>query len=271
INAIGKNVGPYKIVAHLGAGGMGEVYLAHDSRLSRKLAIKVLPDTFMKDEERARRFKLEARAASALNHPNVATIYEIGAADEASYIAMEYVEGETLVAKIRGSALDTAEILDVSMQIADALDEAHAKGIIHRDIKPANIMITARGLVKVLDFGLAKVADQQTFATDLSSQVHTNSGMVMGTVQYMSPEQALGRTVDQSTDIFSLGVVMYELATHRRPFGGANATETIDQIIHTEPEAISSYNGNVPSELERIVHKCMEKDVEKRYRTAREL
>ncbi len=266
-------IGPYKIISPLGAGGMGEVFLGEDSRLGRKVALKLLPDYFASNEERLGRFKREARAASALNHANVATIYEIGEADGSCYIAMEYVEGQTLSARINGQPLAQAEIVDIAAQAADALDEAHAKGITHRDIKSANIMLTARGQVKVLDFGLAKMraAERQDGASQMTTAAATEPGLVMGTVQYMSPEQALGREVDGRSDLFSLGVVMYEMATGRLPFSGATATETIEQITHQQPAAIGRFNYEVTGELERIIRKCLEKDRERRYQSAREL
>jgi len=268
-----QTIGPFKIVKRLGAGGMGEVYLAEDTRLGRQVALKLLPDYFTTAQERVRRFQQEARAASALSHPNVATIYEIGEAEGTTYIAMEYVEGQTLDAKIGGQLLETGEILDIAVQVADALEEAHTKGIIHRDIKPGNVMVTARGQVKVLDFGLAKMTRQERegLASDLSTQVRTQPGLLMGTLAYMSPEQALGHEVDHRTDIFSLGVVLYEMATGRRPFGGTTTGEILDQIIHAEPEAIARFNENAPAELERIIGKCLEKDREQRYQSAGEL
>ena len=268
-----KSLGPFKIVAQLGSGGMGEVYLAEDSRLGRKVALKVLPEYFSSDRDRVERFKQEAKAASALNHPNVATIYEIGEADGISYIAMEYVEGETLDSKISGRPLGSTEIVDIAAQVADALDEAHARGITHRDIKSANIMVTARSQAKVLDFGLAKIRlpRLENLSSEVATEKLTAPGIVMGTVNYMSPEQALGKGVDHRTDIFSFGVVMYEMATGRLPFSAATATETIERITHAQPEAIARFNYDVSAELERIIRKCLEKDRERRYQSAREL
>ena len=221
----------YRILSRIGAGGMGEVYLAQDTRLDRTVALKILPADVAADPERMRRFVQEAKAASALSHPNVAHIYEIGEANGTNFIAMEYVEGQTLDAKLKGRALETAEIIDIATQVADALDEAHSKGITHRDIKPSNIMITARSQAKVLDFGLAKVAAHRAapIESDMPTVRKTDPGVVMGTVQYMSPEQALGREVDHRTDVFSLGVVMYEMSAGRLPFSGASTSETIDQ------------------------------------------
>jgi serine/threonine protein kinase/Flp pilus assembly protein TadD len=252
---------------------MGEVYLAQDMKLDRTVALKILPAELAADQDRMRRFVQEAKAASALSHPNVAHIYEIGEADDTSFIAMEYVEGQSLDAKIKAHPLDSGEIVDIAMQVADALDEAHSKGITHRDIKPSNIMITARGQAKVLDFGLAKVAVQkpESSSSDMATVRKTDPGVVMGTVQYMSPEQAMGREVDHRTDVFSIGVLMYEMATGRLPFSGASASETIDRITHSQPEAIARFNYRVPVELERIIRKCMEKEPGRRYQSARDL
>ena len=259
---LGQRLGFYQIISHLGSGGMGDVYLAQDTRLGRKVALKLLPAFFTRDDERVQRFKQEARAASALNHPNVATIYEIGEADQTIYIAMEYVEGLTLAGKINDRQLETAQIIEIAAQVADALDEAHSRGTTHRDIKPENIMVSERGHAKVLDFGLAKIraARSDALTSEMAMMKQTAPGIVMGTVQYMSPEQALGKEVDHRTDIFSLGVVMYEMATGRLPFTGGTATETLERITHAQPQAIATLNYDVPGELERIIRKCLEKD-----------
>jgi serine/threonine protein kinase len=217
----------YEIVSPLGAGGMGEVYLARDTQLERLVALKFLPLEISNDPQRLRRFTQEARAASALNHPNIAHIYELGEADGARFIAMEYVEGKSLEHKINRTPLRVADILQIAPQIADALSEAHAKGIIHRDIKASNIVLTNRGQVKVLDFGLAKlVTDKPLPDADVSTQLKTSPGIVIGTVPYMSPEQALGHDIDYRSDIFSLGIVLYEMATGRLPFSGLDITTT---------------------------------------------
>src|SRR5262249_19941917 len=267
-----RQIAAYKILSLLGMGGMGEVYLAQDPRLDRSVALKVLPTELASDPDRLRRFIQEARVASALKHPNVATIYEIDEFDGLHFIAMEYVEGRTLASKISGRPLETAEILEIGIQTADALDEAHSRGITHRDIKPGNLMLTPRGQVKVLDFGLAKVTRPEgPVASDVRTVMSTKTGMVMGTVQYMSPEQVLGKQVDQRSDVFSLGVVLYEMATGRPPFSGASPTETTDRILHIQPEAIARFNYNLPADLERIVRKCLEKDRERRYQSARDL
>lgn len=251
---------------------MGEVYLARDTQLDRDIAVKILTADVAQDQQRLHRFLQEARAASALSHPNVAHIYEIGEAEGAHFIAMEYVEGTPLDKKIGGRPLPLGEILDIAIQVADALDEAHTKGITHRDIKSSNIMITARGRVKVLDFGLAKVAappgvTDRTSNSELATRVKTSPGVVMGTVNYMSPEQALGRDVDHRSDIFSFGVVLYEMATGRLPFTGGTVTETIDHITHAQPEALARFNYEIPAELEVVVKKALRKDRDERYQT----
>lgn len=268
----GQRLGPYSLVSPLGSGGMGEIYLAQDTRLGRQVALKFLPASFRKDPERLRRFQHEARAASTLNHPNVATIYEIVEAEDVTFIAMEYIDGVTLDQKIGGRPLSVAEIVSISIQTADALEDAHSRGVVHRDIKSGNIMLTRREQVKVLDFGLAKMSSAAVpELTDLPTAVKTSPGHVMGTVQYMSPEQALGQTIDARSDVWSLGVVLYEMATGRKPFIGVTTTETIEKIRHAQPEAIARLNYEIPAELERIIRKCLEKDREYRYQSAREL
>ena len=268
----GKVLAHYEIISPLGAGGMGEVYLARDTVLDRLVALKLLPVEISSDPQRLRRFTQEAKAASALNHPNIAHIYELGEADGARFIAMEYVEGKPLHQKINRCPLRVAEILQIAPQIADALSEAHSKGIIHRDIKASNIVLSNRGQVKVLDFGLAKVlATDPLPNADFSTQLKTSPGIVIGTVPYMSPEQALGHSIDRRSDIFSLGIVLYEMATGRLPFSGRTATETLHRITHDQPEAVSRHNYEVPLELERIIRKCLEKDPARRYQATSEL
>jgi serine/threonine protein kinase len=271
--ASGTKLGRYEIRAQIGAGGMGEVYLALDSELDRTVALKILPAEVATNRERLRRFVQEAKAAAALNHAHIAHVYEIGEAEGRHFISMEYVEGLTLSARISGRPLPVDETVQLGSEIADALEEAHSKGITHRDLKPANIMITPRGQTKLLDFGLAKVrrSIEKENSGDATTQLKTAEGIVIGTVMYMSPEQALGQIVDHRSDIFSLGAVLYEMATGRLPFTGATATEIIDRIAHSQPEAISRLNYEVPGELERIIRKCLEKDKQRRYQSAREL
>lgn len=269
-----STIGHYRVIEKLGAGGMGEVFLAQDTKLHRKVALKILPAEVASDRDRAQRFMLEARAASALSHPNVCVVHEVGETDDGHlFIAMEHIAGSTLESILATRELDTKELLDVAIQVGDALDEAHSKGITHRDIKPANIMITPRGQAKVLDFGLAKrqMAHADGTGVETVTATQTAFGVLLGTIQYMSPEQALGRTVDQRSDIFSLGIVLYQMAARRRPFVGASAVETIDRIIHAEPEEMTSGSTAIPPELERIIRRCLEKDRNRRYQSAGEL
>ncbi|HYL76886.1 MAG TPA: protein kinase [Bryobacteraceae bacterium] len=266
----GALIAHYRIVSRLGQGGMGVVYLAEDTLLDRRVALKVLPPDLAADPERMHRFVQEAKLASALNHPNVAYIHEIGQDGDLRFLAMEYVEGEPLSARIQAGPLKVDEILRSGAQVADALEAAHSKGIIHRDIKPANLMLTSRGHVKVLDFGLAKLEKPPRGKSD-DTQLLTSAGLVLGTVQYMSPEQALGRDVDHRADIFSLGVVLYEMATARLPFAGSNASETMARILQSQPDAMARFNYEIPEEFERVVRKCLEKDPERRYQSARDL
>jgi serine/threonine protein kinase len=255
---------------------MGDVYLAEDTRLDRRIALKLLPAEVADSQDRMRRFVQEAKAAAALNHPNIAHIYEIGESEGTNFIAMEFIEGEPLDVRLSGRPLANPELLDIATQIADALDEAHAKGITHRDVKPSNIMITSRGRVKVLDFGLAKVTAPApgggvAAGSELATRVKTSPGVVMGTVNYMSPEQALGRDVDHGSDIFSFGVVLYQMATGRLPFTADTATETIDRIAHSQPEAIARFNYAVSPALELIIKKTLRKDRDERYQATHEL
>jgi serine/threonine-protein kinase len=268
----GRQVGRYEITGLLGEGGMGEVYLARDVRLGRPVALKLLPAQFTVDAERVRRFEQEARAASALNHPNIVTIHEIGREGPAHFIATEFIDGETLRASLAGRALPLGEVLDVATQVASALAAAHEAGIVHRDIKPENIMLRRDGFVKVLDFGLAKLAPQQAAAADAGAQsaVRTNPGVVMGTAGYMSPEQARGLPVDARTDIWSLGVVLYEMVAGRPPFAGETPSHTVVSILESEPPPLAG-SAEVPTELERIVAKALRKERGERYQAASDL
>jgi serine/threonine-protein kinase len=268
-----QKISHYQILSKIGAGGMGEVYLARDEVLERTVALKILPSEIAADKDRMRRFVQEAKTASALKHSNIVPIFEVGDADGVWFIAMEYVEGQTLEKTIHGRPLEASQILDLGIQIADALDEAHSKGIIHRDIKSSNIMITSRDQVKVLDFGLAKmIAVPPTGEIkEMETRTVTEPGIVLGTVHYMSPEQALGKSVDQRSDIFSLGVVLYQMATGTLPFSSNSSSETIHRIVNAQPDAIARFNYNVPADLERIIRRCLEKDSNRRYQSAKDL
>lgn len=274
----GTNIGPYKVLDSLGAGGMGEVYLARDTRLGRKIALKFLSADFTRDEERVRRFQQEARAASALNHPNLITIFEIGEVESIHFISTEFIEGETLRQRIQSHPMSIAEICDISIQVASALSAAHTAGITHRDIKPENIMVRPDGVVKVLDFGLAKLAespDPSNSAYDPTALtkkvVATDPGVVMGTVSYMSPEQARGTPVDARTDIFSFGVVMYEMIAGRVPFDGNSFGDVITSILSKRPMPLARFAPDVPAELERIVSKALAKNRDERYQSTKDM
>lgn len=270
----GQSVGSYEVLSFISRGGMGEVYLAEDKRLGRKVALKLLPTSFTTDDDRLRRFEQEARAASALNHPNIITIFEIREAGSSHIIATEFVEGETLRSRLNRTPLSVTESLDIAIQIADALAAAHKAGIIHRDIKPENIMLRPDGYVKVLDFGLAKLSEQASPAVAAEAptiQVRTGSGIVIGTAGYMSPEQARGLGVDNRSDIFSLGAVIYEMLARRKPFEGDTPSDTLAAILKTEPPSLSQVIPGVPSELTRIVTKCLKKDREERYQVVKDL
>ena len=269
---VGRTISHYQVLSLLGAGGMGEVYLARDPRLDRTVALKILPGQLAADADRMQRFTREAKAASALNHPNVATIYDVGESDGISFIVMEHVEGETLLARI-SRRMTTPEVVDIAVQAADALDLAHAKGITHRDVKPANLMLTRRGVVKVLDFGVAKMArsDEGSLTGDWTVEPVTAVGRVVGSGPYMSPEQIVGGDVDPRSDVFSLGVVIYQMATGQLPFSGSTRAEMKDRILHATPETMMRLNPDIPPELERITLKCLDKRTDGRYQSAREL
>ena len=270
----GTTVGAYEIVSFISRGGMGEVYLAHDRRLGRKVALKILPSSFTRNQERLRRFEQEARSASALNHPNIITIYEILKSESTHVIATEYVEGETLRQRLSNGSFDLWEALSVATQVADALSAAHKAGIVHRDIKPENIMIRQDGYVKVLDFGLAKLSEEMpSISADEAPtrQVRTGSGIIIGTAGYMSPEQARGKPVDARSDIFSLGSVIYEMVTRRKPFDGETPSDVLASILKTEPPPVSQHLEDAPPELTRIVAKALKKNRDERYQVISDL
>ena len=270
----GSSISHYRIVSKIGAGGMGEVYLAQDTKLDRKVALKILPAEVAADQTRMRRFVQEAKAASALNHPNIIIIHEIDQIDSINFIATEFIDGETLRQRIR-AGMKLEEILEVAIQAARALVPAHSAGIIHRDIKPENIMVRRDGYIKVLDFGLAKLTEPRDSVTNpeasTRAMVNTGTGTVMGTAAYMSPEQAKGAKVDERTDLWSLGAVLYEMMTGRVPFFGETPTETISLILQKEPAPLTRYAREVPAELERIVNKALTKNCEERYQSAKDL
>src|SRR5262249_5656169 len=241
-------------------------------RLDRVVALKILPVALAVDQERMERFTREAKAASALNHPNVAMVHDVGDSEGVRFIVMEYVDGQTLAGKIADHTLSVADVVDIAMQVADALDAAHSKGIVHRDIKPANLMLTPRGQVKMLDFGIAKTAQPEPAAAGESpAGAQTAAGAMIGSLSHMSPEQVLGTEVDGRSDLFSLGVAMYEMATGRLPFTAATRVELLDRICHVPPESIRTSRTDVPIELERIVFRCLEKRPAQRYDSARAL
>ena len=272
---VGKLLGHYCIESLIGVGGMGEVYLARDERLGRKAALKLLPDSLTTEETQLGRFKNEARTASALNHPNILTVYEIGAEGNVQFIATEFIEGVTVRAALASGRMSAHRALEIAVQVASALAAAHDAGVVHRDIKPENIMLRPDGYVKVLDFGIAKLTEQRPASDDhrveTTALLQTRPGLVLGTAHYMSPEQVRGQKVDARSDIWSLGVVLYEIVTGSPPFRGETPSDCIAAILTVEPTPSSSISPDVPAKLESILQKALRKSTDERYQTIKEM
>jgi len=270
----GSRLGPYEIRSHLGSGAMGEVYLARDSRLGRDVAVKVLPADRLTDVDRRRRFVQEARAASALNHPGIVTIHEIDTAEGIDFIVMEYVAGQPLAALIPSHGMRLTDVLALAIPMAEALSRAHAAGIVHRDLKPANVMVGREGVVKILDFGLAKlvspdgdVDERDTTTMDAVGEPASRAGRIAGTPAYMSPEQATGAKVDARSDVFSFGALLYEMVTGRRPFVGATTEETLAAVARDPPRAPSALVTGLPHDFEKLILRCLQKDPDRRFQS----
>src|SRR6266481_136242 len=270
----GIKLGPYEIQASIGAGGMGEVYRAHDARLDRTVAIKVLPASFSADRDRLQRFAQEARAAAALNHPNILSIFDIGDENGAPYVVSELLEGETLRDRLRSGPISSRKTIDYAVQVARGLSAAHEKGIVHRDLKPENLFLTNDGRMKILDFGLAKLTrpEIESGSADAPTMhAATEPGLVMGTVGYMSPEQVRGKAADQRSDIFAFGAILYEMVSGKRAFHGETSVETMSAILKQDPPELAETNRSVPPALERIVRHCLEKNPDERFQSASDI
>src|SRR5215510_343416 len=272
---VGKLIGHYRIESLIGVGGMGEVYLARDERLGRKAAVKLLTNSLTTDDTQLSRFKNEARTASALNHPNILTVYEIGAEGNVQFIATEFIEGITLRAALASGKMSAHKTLEIAVEVASALAAAHDAGVVHRDIKPENIMLRPDGYVKVLDFGIAKLAEQLPASdyhrVETTALLQTRPGLVLGTAHYMSPEQARGQKVDARSDIWSLGVVLYEMLAGNPPFRGETPSDCIAAILTAEPAPLSSVSPDVPAKLESILQRALRKNTDERYQTSKEM
>ena len=272
LSLLGRTLAHYRINTAIGAGGMGEVYRATDSKLGREVALKVLPPDMARDPERLARFQREARAVAALNHPHIVTIYSVEESDGVHFLTMELVEGQSLDHRIPEGGLPVQQIVEIAGALADALAAAHDKGIVHRDLKPANVMVTEEGRVKVLDFGLAKeIRAANSSDATMTSAGHTEVGLVMGTPRYMSPEQIAGRTLDHRTDIFSLGIILYEMSTGWRPFAGTSSAELASAILRDTPPLVTDLRANLPADLARIIQRCLEKSAADRFQSARDI
>ncbi len=270
---VGTQLGHYRIDRKLGEGGMGEVYLATDSKLGRQVALKVLTGALAGDPDRQERFEREARAAAALNHPNIVTIHSVENIDGVPILTLELIDGQTLGELIPADGLPLDRVLTLGIPLADAVGAAHQRGITHRDLKPANVMVTTDGRLKVLDFGLAKIKEEAQVVLDagMPTAALTGEGRIVGTVAYMSPEQAEGKLVDPRSDVFSLGIILYEMATGKRPFGGDTHMSTLSAIIKDTPKSIQDVRPGLPRDLAKIINRCLAKDVEDRYQSAKDL